>query len=220
MTTATRNDNGLQTKSSLVDRFSLRLTKPPIEAFAAWLFSVLVAGLNWLRSVNWKLVLWNAVTLPLVGLIYWVVNAQGIRAQMPVFALRLHKIPLPGFSYLRDFEGLYHLDLAHVLAVLLLGFVWYFWIVTVKVLLYGHDEVADPRLNHHTYYLFLFTLAGVLILGDAIVFYCGLFDHVDSLWGETSPFVPIVATMLYMALLAATSMVHVHLVVRHKTART
>lgn len=223
--------NGAGRAKAIAERVRRRLesTRPPnLEPYASWLLSALSATgvwllaqtqrlAAWLGSLNWRVVLWNAITMPLIGLLYWVVNAQGIRSEFPVFARRLYQLPLPGLSRLRGYEGLHILDLAHVLAILLLGFVWYFWILVIRVWLYGEDPVKDPSLNRSSYYVFIFTLSGVMILGDATVFYCGLFDHVGSMWGETNRFVPFVATMLYMGLLAAAAKVHVHLT--HQASR-
>jgi len=169
-------------------------------------------------SVNWLLLLWNALTLPSIGIIYTVVNAQGIRAHMPVFGIRLYKIPLPGFSMLRDYEGTYRLDFAHVFAFILLLTVWCLWIVIVRGLLYGHDEVADPRFHPTRYFTLVYSLAAIIIPGDAIIFYAGLSDRVDSLWAGPNAFVPIIATVIYMAILAFIGMVHVHLAAKHKAA--
>lgn len=154
---------------------------------------------------------WNCVSLPCIAIIYWVINAQGLRMAMPIFATRLWKLPIPGVSYLANYEGLYRLDLAHVFALILLFSVWYLWIVLVKTLLYGNYLAPDPKMNQKTYFCFLFTLAGILTLGDALLFYSGLSERVDTLWGTANPIVPILATIVYMAILAFVALVHVHL---------
>ncbi len=171
---------------------------------------------GWVTSINYKLIAWIIVSLVLTGILCWEVNAQGLRATLYILGRKLHKTAIPGASYLAELDGFSELDLAHVMAVILLGFVWYFWKIVTKFSLYGHDEVVDPRLNRTVYHAFIFTLAGVMIVGDALVFYAGLADHAEGVWGDSSgPFVPAVATVLYMAVLAATSVVHVHLHVKH-----
>lgn len=232
----TEETNGRTGRPQAVGRVPHQSTRSVLDDFCSWLITatgavlvtlgaVLARGfrrcgelfaksLSWLASLNWPLVAWNILTVPVVALIYWVINAHGLRMQIPIFAMRLYKIPLPGFSSFRDYEGLYSLDLAHVMAMLLLGFVWYFWIVVVQVIFYGHDSLVSPSDRRSTYYVFLLSLAGVIVTCDAIVFYCGLFEFSGG-WGESSPFVPFIATLLYTALLAALAMVHVRLSARH-----
>ncbi len=221
-----KGTNGRNRQSEVVTRAPHQSQMLVLDDFCNWLITAtgsllrwcgefFAVSLTWLRSLNWPLVAWNILTVPVVALIYWVINAHGLRMQIPIFAMRLYKIPLPGFSRFRDYEGLYALDLACVMAMLLLGFVWYFWIIVVQVMFYGHDSLVSPSDRRSTYYVFVLTLAGVIVICDAIVFYCGLFEFSGG-WGDSSPFVPFIATLLYTALLAALAMVHVRLSARHK----
>lgn len=182
--------------------------RTPIEAVSQKLTT-------FISNVNWTVFLWNLLTLPGIGLVYWVINAQGIRLQMPVFGMRLYKLPIPGFAAFKDYEGFYRMDLACVFAMILLFAVWYLWIVTVKLLLHGQDETLDPTLNQGRYLVFLLTMSAIVIGCDTIIFYCGLADQVDSMWGQQSPFVPVVATMLYTAVLAFIATIHVRLSLRY-----
>lgn len=163
------------------------------------------------RRFRIRLLLWNCLTLPVVGLIYWVINAEGVRLQIPIFALRLHKLPIPGFSYLKDYEGLYRLDLAHVFAMFLLFAVWHLWIVVVRLLLYGQLNRSDDVQNVSRFLTFVLTLAAIIIGGDAILFYFGLSARVDSLWSTSSGLTPLFATIVYTAVLAFVALVHVQL---------
>ena len=174
--------------------------------------------LEWACARNWALVFWNCTTLPVVGLIYWTIISEGLRAELTVLGTRLYKIPLPGFSYLRDYEGLHSLDLAHAMAILLMLFVLCCWVLLLKVTLFGTDDVfvVDERINRWAYFLFLSVISSIMIVGDALIFWAGIRDRMGSLWGESSGFVPIIATLLYSCLLAACGVIHVHLAVKHK----
>jgi hypothetical protein len=169
--------------------------------------SVIVAPTLWRRRM--KALAWKCLSLPCLGLIYWVVNSQGIRTQMPIFALRLYKVPLPGLGLLQYFEALCQLDLANIFAMFLLFGVWYLSVAVLRALLYdwtpGSKALANPRL----YRRLIFVLAPIVIGGDMLVFYGGLANRVDTVWGEPSPFVPAVATVVYMGLLVFVSLIHV-----------
>lgn len=163
-----------------------------------------------MKTWNWKLILFNAAVLPCIFILYWMINAQGLR-QITILATPLYKVPLPIIGQLKHYDGLYRLDLANILAILQLCFVWVFWIVIVKYLFYG-PQVSEDGLNQKSYYAFILTIAVLLIVGDTIVFYAGTSDHLGSMWAGDNPvFVPAVASITYMALLAAIAFFHVRL---------
>lgn len=162
------------------------------------------------RRFKFKLFLWTATTLPCIGILYWHIVAAGIRVQMPVFAFPLRKLPLPGFSYLAHYEGAYKLDLANVFSVFLLFAVWHLWVVMQRLYLFGHDPRSrPPSIDHDRYRRIVLSLGIPIVLGDTLIFYCGVADKVDALWGSSSLFVPIVASAMYMAVLAFVAFVHV-----------
>jgi hypothetical protein len=157
-----------------------------------------------------KLLLWIGINLPCLGVIYWHVISAGIRVQMPVFGLPLRKLPLPGFSYLGRYEGLYKLDLANIFSVCLLFAVWHLWIVMLRIHLLGDDTRSRPqRIDRDKYRRMVLRLGIPIVLGDTLIFYCGVSDKVDALWGASSIFVPIVASAIYMSLLAFIAFIHV-----------
>jgi hypothetical protein len=48
----------------------------------------------------------------------------------------------------------------------------------------------------------LFTMASVILIGDTLVFYMGLASESNTSWGQSSPWVPVGASILYATGLA------------------
>ena len=78
------------------------------------------------RGLSIKTWLWKIVTFPFLGTIYCSVIADGLRRLVPDLGRPLWRaVPFPGFSQLRYYEGLHKLDLAFLMALLLLFAVWF-----------------------------------------------------------------------------------------------
>jgi hypothetical protein len=102
-----------------------------------------VSFLDWIASIfqwlvrNFKLILFNLIVLPILGLVYWSVNSVGLRLSTSALGVKLHRLPLPGFSVLRHYHGWRDIDLANVFAILQLGLVWVAAVLVMHVMVYG-----------------------------------------------------------------------------------
>ena len=56
---------------------------------------------------NWKLIIFTLLILPPLGLLYFHINAAGIRDFSDITATRLYRLPIPLFARLKDYEGLH-----------------------------------------------------------------------------------------------------------------
>jgi hypothetical protein len=168
------------------------------------------SNVPWASKV--KAWLWKLITLPFLALIYLVVISEGLRLLVPVLGLKLHKLPLPGFSALRGFEGFYRLDMAHLFSVLLLWAVWYLWTVNLWILFAGPDFFARTRWDPETYTKFVRGL-GVVILGaDAILFYVGMTQQMGGMFGGGGlSLSALLATVAYVGVIIFVSFVSVNL---------
>ncbi|MEM7811335.1 MAG: hypothetical protein AAF532_07660 [Planctomycetota bacterium] len=147
----------------------------------------------------------NALVLSLVLIVYMTINAEGLRASLPIFGMRLSKLPLPGFGLMARYDGFDRLDLAHLTAfAMLIGLlaVWQ-WVVR-QVGSFGSAEYE--REEQRPFFLFELTIAVLMIGIEALIFYRGLAAFGGGMWGGTSEFISIGATGLYalgMAKIAA-----------------
>lgn len=117
--------------------------------------------------------------------VYWVVNAEGLRNIAPFLGRKLSKVPLPGFSYLADYEGLHQLDTAHVVTVFLFVASLISCTQFVRCLLIG--EVSRPNgvtLNYGTYKFVVLALSVVILFADGFLFYYGTFSRTTSLFSD------------------------------------
>lgn len=163
-----------------------------------------------LRKTAWQIgafVVTNLLVMPLIGVCYLVISAEGLRQMMGVFATRLYKLPVPGAGMMRNYDGWDRLDLAIVMACLLFVSITYLWYRLFKELMGDGRWVSSRATNPVLFYL-LASICGVILVGDAALFYYGLAAKSAGGWGQTPAFVPALATTLYMAGLAGVGAWH------------
>ena len=143
----------------------------------------------------------NTIVLPLVGLCYLTVGAEGLRQTMGVFQTRFYRLAIPGASYLRDLDGWDKLDLAIPMALVLfiaLGLLW------KKVFMFLQDGslITKQKQDNPVLFYLMVGIVLIIVLGDAGIFYAGLNSTVASSWNENAGYIPAVATVIYGAGLA------------------
>ena len=163
---------------------------------------------HWLKTANFKSFLFSVLVIPVLGMIYWIVNSQGIRISLPIFGTRLHKIPIPGFSFLQHYQNVRDLDLAHLFAVFMLFAVWVLSVALLEIHLFGIR--ADERLNMRYHIRFLYCISAIVIITDILMFYRGIADQ-GGLLDASGGLTPLIATVGYTGLLAFVAYVHVML---------
>jgi len=139
--------------------------------------------------------------MPIVATIYAQVVAEGLRLLMPVFQLRLYKLPLPGAGVARDYDGFDRIDLAILMSLLLFLVVTWLWI-RIFTELQGHGRVYQQRQQSPIVFALLSFIAFVIVAGDAMIFYVGLSTQSASGWTETPSYVAPIATLIYSCGLA------------------
>ena len=159
------------------------------------------------KSIRERIFFWslNLVLLPIVGICYLTVGAEGLRKMMNVFSLRLYKLPVPGAEYLQYYSGFDKLDIAMLAALVLFVAVAILWVRIFREL-HHLDQLTQRRKSNPILFYLLAIIATVIIVGDAGIFYVGLKSQTSNGWTETPESVPAVATILYscgLALLGA-----------------
>lgn len=156
------------------------------------------------KTLMQKMMFWlaNALFLPLVALCYLTISAEGLRQMMPVFSLKLWKTPVPGAGYLRDYDGWNRLDLSMLMAFLLFGAVTMIWFYVFKFFM-ERGSLSRAQADSPVLFLLLSSVLSIILLGDCLIFYLGLESKAANSWGsETPDYIPLLATILYMAGLA------------------
>lgn len=161
-----------------------------------------VAPLRRRKTLAQRIGFWgaNVLFMPLVALCYLTVSAEGLRQMMPVFAMRLYKLPLPGAGLLRAYDGWNRLDLSMLMALMLLVAVSYLWIRVFSELING--QLLNRRDQNPILFFLLFAIALVVIACDAALFYYGVETRTASGWRSGSETAPIAATIVFVAGLA------------------
>lgn len=134
----------------------------------------------------------------LVLLVAWPVVSEGMRLMYPVMSQRLSKLPLPGFSHLKDYEGLHRADLAHVLSAALLAMVAHLWVSNIRLqLVKAHAEELGAKWDLGVYRLLVRALGGGVLLADAALFFYGLSARMGGSWDTAAT--PTIPSLLMTA---------------------
>lgn len=160
-----------------------------------------------MNRFNGKSLIFSIATVPVLILIYSVVNAQGLRLTIVTLGTKLYKLPVPGFSYFEHLKNLRDLDLALVLALFMLCAVYVLTNAMVEILLFGPH--MDERLNVNAHVRFLTCLSSALLLIDTCMFYRGISEQ--GLLDDGGGVTPLVATVGYSGLLIFVAYFHVML---------
>jgi hypothetical protein len=174
-------------------------SKAPDDGFPA----AVARPLRLRKTMSQRVTFWgtNLLIMPFVALCYLTISAEGLRQMMGIFSMRLYKMPVPGAGLLRQWDGWNRLDLAMLMAMLLFGAVAYLWIRVFTELL-GGGPIYERRNVAPALFYILSAMVGIILLGDCAIFYFGLESKAASGWSETPEYIPLVATVIYMAGLA------------------
>ena len=150
--------------------------------------------------LQWKIILFNTAVLPLLGVVYWTIIAAGGRMLAPILATKLYKVPVPGlFAWMRHYVTWRDIDIANVLALIVLGVVWLAAGLMMHIHVYG--SFRKKGANESFLRGFVLTAAPVLILADAAIFYASL-GEVGGIFGNQRFSVSqLIMTILYTAVL-------------------
>ncbi|WP_430450723.1 hypothetical protein [Rhodopirellula europaea] len=160
-------------------------------------------GIQQNRTISERLTFWgaNLLVMPIIAMIYAQVVAEGLRLLMPVFQLRLYKLPFPGAGLARDYDGFDRLDLAILMSLLLFVVVTWLWIRIFSEL-QGFGRVYQRRKESPVVFGLLSFVAFIIVAGDAMIFYVGISTQSASGWTETPGYVAPAATLIYSCGLA------------------
>jgi len=152
------------------------------------------------KTWNQKLVFWgaNLAAIPLIGLIYATVIAEGLRRLLPVFQMRLYNLPIPGAGIARNYDGWNRLDLALLMSLLLFAVVSWLWYRVFTELL-GFGTIWARR---HSAPVVAYLLTGITVV------LIGLSSQTASGWSETPEYVAPAATIIYACGLAVLGWAH------------
>jgi hypothetical protein len=90
-----------------------KVAPQPVPAKVEWDFRAW-----WQRNWNWFLL--DCLFLPCMGLMYWTVNAEGLRITFPAMATKLYKVPLASLFRLGHWKLFHEIDIAPFFALAML----------------------------------------------------------------------------------------------------
>jgi hypothetical protein len=185
-----------------IDRQWWAAGKPGVSAVLAQLGSTF----QWLAG-HWKVVAINLFALPILGLIYWTINSIGVRLTFPVMAAKVYRVP--GFGFLRHYYGWQDLDLANIMALGLLAFVWALTVLMMHIFLYGsfcREDVNEQFVNK-----FIPVAGLVLVIFDAVMFCNGIGEQSGILGNDGVSPMQIVLTIGYSTAMLTLAFFHAYL---------
>lgn len=156
-------------------------------------------AIDWLKRRNWRLIGLKTVSLVMLLPLYFHFVSTGFQAIFPDIAEPLHKAPF--FGALKHYAGWHDLDWSHMLALVLMGGVWWATSSAMKILLYGAPATANPFAVN-----FIMTAACVLLTYDAFVFYHGISGM--GFFREGVLFTNLLSTVGYAFVIAVVSFLH------------
>lgn len=184
-----------------------------MQSQAATVITLLNAPKGYLMNrFNYKSFFFSVATVPVLMLIYGIVNSQGMRMSIVTLAMKLYKVPLPGFSYLEHLKNMRDLDLAHIFAIFMMVAVWMLSTALLELHLFGGK--SHPHLNERLHQRILYALSATVLLCDIAMFARGIADQ-GGLLETAGGVTPVIATVGYSGLLAFVAYMHVML--KHRT---
>ncbi|MEZ6137024.1 MAG: hypothetical protein R3C53_19185 [Pirellulaceae bacterium] len=162
-----------------------------------------VTGLRKRRPLGRRMVYWlaNGLLMPLILTLYAVIVADGLALLVPVMAMRIGRLPIPGAALAANYDGFDRVTLAHVGSMLL--FVVVTWLyIRIFDELQGFGSVAKQAAKNPALVYVLTGVALTILGADALLFYAGMTAKTQSGWTESPSYVAPLATLLYTASLA------------------
>lgn len=155
------------------------------------------------KTLKERFVFWmaNLFLMPIVAMCYLAIGAEGLRQLMPVFQMKIWKLPIPGAGLMQQYDGFDRADLGMVFALLLFVATTFVWIRLFKEV-HGFGTIAQRRTQNPPLFFLLAAVAIIVLVGDAGIFYIGLEAKTANSWTQTPAYVPVAATAVYLAGLA------------------
>lgn len=153
--------------------------------------------------LNIKLIIYNLVVMPVVGVVVWNVNAKGIQT-LPGLSLKLSRA-FPGFASMSRYEYWRDLTIAHPMAILMLFFVWMSTLFLVRTMFFGFR----PRqlMNAERSLRIITCVSVVFVLADVWLFYRGVSEQ--GFFGSNGTFTGFLATVVYAGIIWLAAVFHV-----------
>ena len=159
-----------------------------------------IAALFQCIFLQWKVILLNLIVLPPLGIVYWTIIAAGGRMLAPILATKLYKVPVPGvFAWMRHYVTWRDIDIANVLALIVLGIVWLAAGLMMHILVYGGFRKRGAKESFLRG--FVLTAAPVLILANAALFYASLGETGGIFGNQRFSVSQLIMTILYTTVL-------------------
>lgn len=154
-----------------------------------------------------RVVVWYGITIPVMGLLYVTMIAEGIRIKFPFWAIPLYKIRgMP--KWMDQYDIFHRFDLAIPASFGLLFLVWLFWDYLLQLWIAPDDFRVRSRQKPEVYKSIVVVLGVALLLLDSYLFYSAM-SYMG--WGGKFSATALLATIGYAAALIAVALISINL---------
>ena len=148
----------------------------------------------------------NAVVCPPAFIVAVTVGAEGLRNQLDLASMKLHKLPLPMVEQMQSYQGFRDLDLAFVASGLTCIATGAVLVRTFKEMK-GEGSLLTEQLKGKAI-VYVYALIGLLLVAaDMFIFYIGVKARGGG-WGDMPGYVPFACTTMYFAAVSAFAAFH------------
>lgn len=139
--------------------------------------------------------------------VYILACAEGLRSMFTLFEMKLYAVPFPRFRDIASYQGWNRLDIAHVVAAILIFALAYAWFWIIKHLAGNGNAIAERQLSPAFFY-FKALIVSLLVGIEAWIFFVGLGAWGTAMWSEHSSIYTAGITTIYVAGMALVAMFH------------
>lgn len=158
------------------------------------------------RWIPWSL--YALLVLSVMLLVYYAVEAEGLRLTHPGFGMKVHKLSIPEIQRLQRYQGWNKMDLANAVAALLALATFWAWDNVLKNFLSANAHVHE-RWDAEKFKRVMSVLAIGVIVFDAYLFYRGT---VALVWGSSEfSFGALIMTVGWAFLIVIASVISIQL---------
>ncbi len=138
---------------------------------------------------------WRFVSVIGFAILYAFLLSEGLRLIFAATARKLHTIPF--LSWMKGYEDLHRIDLAMVLAAVLMFVILYVWERLLELMIFEKENLLEAANEDRESSLFLY-VGIVILICDAVIFYASI---VSLSWGGAKfSFTALVATAMWVGI--------------------
>jgi hypothetical protein len=138
---------------------------------------------------------WRFISVIGFAILYAFLLSEGLRLIFAATARKLHTIPF--LSWMKFYEDLHRIDLAMILAAVLMFVILYVWERLLELMIFEKENLLEAANDDRESSLFLY-VGIVILVCDAVIFYASI---VSLSWGGAKfSFTALIATAMWVGI--------------------